>query len=138
MSMPESFQSRSFRLSLDLLKLYRVLRALVDLPRHFPDQMLRAGTAIGANLAEAKSAYSRRDLAARYTISLRECRECHYWLLLIAADQPHLADRLAEPIEECNQIVAILTTTVRKLRIASMVAVAVAVGVLFLLLTSGL
>src|SRR6188768_1873195 len=99
MSMPESFQSRSFRLSLDLLKLYRVLRALVDLPRHFPDQMLRAGTAIGANLAEAKSAYSRRDLAARYTISLRECRECHYWLLLIAAVQPHLADRLAEPIE---------------------------------------
>lgn len=135
---PESFQDRSFRLSLDLLKLYRQLRAVADLPRHFADQMLRAGTAIGANLAEAKSAYSRRDLAARYTISLRESRECHFWLRLIAADQPTLADRLSGPIEECDQFVAMLTASVRKLRIAQVVKGAAVVVTIPLLLTSGL
>ncbi len=78
--------------------------------------MLRSGTSIGANIAEAQSAYSRRDLAARYTIALRESRECHYWLRLIASDQPRVAAQLEAVLDECNQLTAILTTTVRKLR----------------------
>jgi four helix bundle protein len=85
----ESFQSRGFRFALQILKFYRkVIRT--DLPKHLATQMLRAGTSIGAHLEEAKSAYSRRDLACKYTIGLREGRECRYWLRLIAADQPQM------------------------------------------------
>lgn len=78
--------------------------------------MLRAGTAIGANIEEAKSAHSRRDLAAKYAVSLREARECHYWLRLIAADCPQFAEMTNGLIDECNQLIAVLTTTVKKLR----------------------
>jgi len=96
--------------------------------------MLRAGTAIGANLEEAKSAYSRRDLASKYAISLREGRECHYWLRLIKADQPQLSQEVDALLDECNQLIAVLTTTVRKLRAATIKTVVTSV---LLLLTSG-
>jgi four helix bundle protein len=134
MSIPEPFQSRSFRLSLEILRFYRILLRTTDLPRHLANQMLRAGTAIGANLEEAKSAYSRRDLASKYAISLREGRECHYWLRLIKADQPDLAEQADALIDECHQLIAVLTTTVRKLRA---VVIGTVVTSVLLLLTSG-
>lgn len=115
MSPPESFQHRSFRFAIAILRLYRKLNATTDLPKHIGSQMLRAGTAIGANLEEARSAYSRRDLAARQTIALREARECHYWIRLVRADQPRLDD-LTPLLDEAEQIIAMLTASVRKLR----------------------
>jgi four helix bundle protein len=112
----ESYQQRSFRLALEILRLYRKLLANPDIPRHVASQVCRAGTAIGANLEEARSAYSRRDLAAKYSIALRESRECHYWLRLLKADQPELT-KVADPlIEEVHQLIAMLTAAVIKLR----------------------
>lgn len=46
-------------------------------------QMLRCGTSIGANLAEAKSAISRADFVAKVYIALKECNETRYWLELL-------------------------------------------------------
>jgi|KBSMisStandDraft_5_1062788.scaffolds.fasta_scaffold228961_2 four helix bundle protein len=117
MTVPESFQSRSFRFALEILKLYRTLERATDVPRHFTLQVLRAGTATGANVEEAKSASSRRDMAAKYAIGLREARECHYWLRLIKADQPHFAHSIDDRLDECSQLIAVLTPTVRKLRL---------------------
>src|SRR5678816_3708576 len=67
----ESFQSRSFRFSLQILRLYRRIVALAPVPQHILNQFLRAGTAIGSNLEEAKAAHSKRDLAAKQVIALR-------------------------------------------------------------------
>jgi four helix bundle protein len=110
----ESLHSRTFRFSLDLLKFYRNL-IRTDVPKHLPNQMLRAGTSIGANTEEARSAYSRRDLASKYRIALREARECVYWLRLIQTDQAQLRNHVDPLIEEGSQLVAILTATVKKL-----------------------
>ena len=113
----ESFADRSFRFAKHLLRFYRsALNPALGVPRTVTHQMLRAGTSIGANIEEARSAHSRRDLAARYAIGLREARECHYLLRLIAADRPQLAPELDPLIDECNQLIAVLTVTVRKLR----------------------
>jgi len=133
MFMPESFQSRSFRLALEILRLYRSLHRTTDVPRQLANQMLRAGTSIGANLEEGKSAYSRRDLTSKQAISLREARECRYWLRLIKADQPHLSPTIDPLIDECEQFAAMLTTTIRKLRAAVVTAL---VAIVLLLLTS--
>ena len=43
-------------------------------------QMLRCGTSIGANLAEAKYAISENDFLAKLYISLKETSETIYWL----------------------------------------------------------
>ena len=116
MSTPESFQKRSFRFASNILKFYRKILATTDVPRHLAHQVLRAGTSIAANLEEARSAYSRRDLAAKQAIALRETRECCCWLRLVVVDQPTCEPEVLPLIEECNQLSAMLTASVRKLR----------------------
>lgn len=74
------------------------------------------GDSIGANVEEAKSAYSRRDLAARYTIAVREARECRLWLRLVRVDQPQTAPDTDLLISECGELVGVLNAAVRKLR----------------------
>jgi four helix bundle protein len=136
MTMPESFQSRSFRLALEILRFYRVLRRSTDVPLHFADQVLRAGTATGANVEEPKSASSRRDMAAKYAIGLRDVRECHYWLRLIKADQPQCAATIDVLLEECSQLINVLTPAIRKLRLARVAQTATIAIVVILILAS--
>jgi four helix bundle protein len=115
MAFPESFQDRGFRFALEILTFHRKVLASRT-PSHIAYQLMRAGTSIGANLEEAKSAYSRRDLASKYTIALREARECHYWLRLIKADTNDAPPQIERLLDDCNQIIAVLTTAVRSLR----------------------
>ena len=77
------YAPRSFAFACDIVRLYRVLEARV--PASIARQVLKAGTSIGANLEEARSASSRKDLAAKFAIALREARETGYWLRLLAA-----------------------------------------------------
>ena len=46
-------------------------------------QLLRCGTSIGANIAEAQRGQSTADFAAKMTISLKEANETQYWLRLL-------------------------------------------------------
>jgi four helix bundle protein len=74
-------------------------------------QLVRAGTSIGANLEEADAAQSKPDFISKCTISLKEARESHYWLRILKATGKAEADRL---LSEANELIAILTTIVRK------------------------
>lgn len=47
------------------------------------NQLFRSGTSIGANLAEAESAISKKDFLAKVYIALKESRETKYWLDLL-------------------------------------------------------
>ncbi len=82
-------------------------------------QILRSGTSIGANLAEANSGYSKADFAAKCNIALKEARETLYWLRLLLACELVTEERLGSLIGETDEIVAILTTIVKKARQAS-------------------
>jgi four helix bundle protein len=137
MADPEPIRERTFRFALEIVRFYRRLTSNTDVPRHLAWQMLRAGTSIGSNVEEAKSAYSRRDMASKYSISLREARECRYWLRLIRADQPPLVEAIDSLIDECTQLIAILTTIVRKLMLQKVRDVAtVTVAILGIALAS--
>lgn len=46
-------------------------------------QLLRSGTSIGANIAEAECGISKKDFLAKMYISFKECAETEYWLELI-------------------------------------------------------
>ena len=78
------------------------------------NQLLRSGTSIGANLHEAHSAQSKPDFAHKCSIALKEARETQYWLRLISATKRIPAKRLENLLDEANQIVAILSTIVKK------------------------
>lgn len=46
-------------------------------------QLLRSGTGIGANIAEANGAISTSDFSSKISISYKECLETKYWLSLL-------------------------------------------------------
>jgi four helix bundle protein len=50
-------------------------------------QLLRSGTSVGANIAEAECGISRKDFLAKMYIAYKECVETVYWLeLLLSGD----------------------------------------------------
>ena len=54
-------------------------------------QLLRSGTSIGANIAEAEQAQSKTDFISKMNIALKEAVETNYWLRLL-----HATDYLSE------------------------------------------
>ncbi len=79
-------------------------------------QLLRSGTSVGANVEEAGSAESRKDFVYKNAIACKEARESHYWLRLLAASEVVAQDRLDPVIKEANELIAILTTIIKKSR----------------------
>ena len=79
-------------------------------------QITRSGGSVGANVEEAQAADSRTDFSRRMKIALREARESRFWLSRIKNNRLISAQRLTGLIQESEEIVAILTTIVRKTR----------------------
>ena len=48
-------------------------------------QLMRSGTSIGANVAEAQQAQSKPDFINKMNIALKEAYETNYWLRLLHA-----------------------------------------------------
>lgn len=78
--------------------------------------MFDAASSIGANLAESEGLNSRKELAARYAIALKEARETFYWLELMGSAEPTLEVQITPLRQECREFIAMLTTALRKLR----------------------
>jgi four helix bundle protein len=109
-------RSRAFRYSCELFDFCRGVSTACSLERHIVLQLFRSGSSVGANLEEAKSAHSRRDFAAKNAIALRECRESLYWLRLLEAKGVGQERERQRLLRESDELVAILTTIVRRLR----------------------
>ena len=52
------------------------------------NQLVRAGTSIGANYCEADEAESKRDFRHKIAICRKEAKETKYWLRMIAKAAP--------------------------------------------------
>jgi four helix bundle protein len=92
---------------------------LGELPRRLAYHLFDAAGSVGANRAESKSAYSRKEFRSINAICLKESREANYWLRL--ADAKSLGDAVKRKrlIQESGELVAIFVTCVRNLKIAS-------------------
>src|SRR5262245_65680862 len=75
-----------------------------------------AGSSIGANLAESKRSYSRKELAAKNAISLKESHESKYWLRIAEAKLLGDPALRAWLLQEADEFCAMLTVSVRRLR----------------------
>ena len=79
------------------------------------NQLLRAGTSIGANNAEATGAISKADFKSKSYIALKEARECLYWLDLLHRNN-YLTDEQYQSIyNDCEELVKVLTHRCKKL-----------------------
>jgi len=80
-------------------------------------QLLRCGTSIGANLAEANGAISDADFSAKVSVSYKECQEVKYWLNLLK-DTNYLTDKNFSSIHaDADEIGKILFTILKATRI---------------------
>ena len=103
---------RTFDFACRIVRLHRS-SARNATSRPLLNQLLRAGTGVGANLEEAEAGQSKADFIAKSRIALKEARETVYWLRLIAATEI-VKPKLIEPLtQEARELVAILTTIVR-------------------------
>ena len=79
------------------------------------NQLLRAGTSIGANNAEACNAISRQDFRSKSYIALKEARESLYWIELLHRNN-YLDEKQYQSIyEDCEELVKILVSRCKKL-----------------------
>lgn len=81
---PRNIQERTFEFGV------RIIRLVDRLPRtvagmKIGQQLIEAGTSIGANVQEADAAESKKDFIHKIGIALKESQETHYWLRLIDA-----------------------------------------------------
>ena len=69
------------------------------------NQLLRAGTSIGANNAEATNAVSKTDYRAKSFIALKEARESLYWIDLLHRNN-YIDDKQYNSIyADCEELV---------------------------------
>ena len=79
------------------------------------NQLLRAGTSIGANNAEATNAVSKTDYRAKSFIALKEARESLYWIELLHRNK-YIDDKQYQSIYiDCEELVKILVTRCKKI-----------------------
>ena len=116
---PQEIAERAFEFAVRIVKLYQIIDERPGVSRTLANQLLRSGTSVGANLEESKGGQSRADFLSKVSISLKEARETHYWLRLLIATNIVTDKQLAPLLDEANQIIAILTTIVKKVRSAN-------------------
>lgn len=76
-------------------------------------QILRSGTSIGANIAEATQGQSKSDFVHKLSISLKEAFETEYWIDLLR-DGGYLEVKFAESlIIDCCELQKILTASIK-------------------------
>jgi four helix bundle protein len=109
------FCERALRFTCDIFDFCEELAAGPGMRRRVAYQLFDAVSSIGANLEEAKAAYSDRDFASKNSISLKEARESKYWLRVANAKSPgnkQLRERL---LREADEWIAMLTTGMKNI-----------------------
>lgn len=109
---------RGFSFACRIVKLYQFLARRKGGVEILGGQVLRSGTSIGANLEEATAGQSKADFVSKCSIALKEARETYYWLRLLIKTEVVPANKLTNLVNESNELVAILTSIVKKSRSA--------------------
>lgn len=103
-------------MTVEIVKLCRLLDEKPSVSRTMANQLLRAGTSIGANVEEGQSSQSEADFIAKYSIACKEARETYYWLRLLVASEIVLEEQLLGLMNECNELISILTAIIKKVK----------------------
>jgi len=113
MEKPYNIQERTFEFSRVIVRLYQEVYKSFSAAGSLAKQLLHSGTSIGANLEEANAGQSKPDFISKCSISLKEAKETHYCLRLFHAENLAPAESLQPLIQECDEIISILTTIIK-------------------------
>lgn len=112
-SKPYDIRERVFAFACNVIKAYP--RAHLDTASHKVwAQLIASSTSSGAHLEEAAAGGSRAQFLALNRGALREMRESNYWLRILIATQLHHFRHVPPLLNESRELVAILSTIVRR------------------------
>ena len=105
--MEQVVQEKSFRFAIRIVNLCKFLR---DEQKEYvlSKQLLRSGTSIGANVAEAQQAQSKADFVNKMNIALKEAYETNYWIRLLHATQYLNIKEYESIIADCSEMEKLL------------------------------
>ena len=113
-----SIQERTERFAVRIVKAYVELnkKSFDDASKVLSKQLLRAGTSVGADCAEAEFAQSHKDFISKYSIALKEASETRYWIKILINSEAVPAQKFAALQSELDTIIRILVSSINTLK----------------------
>lgn len=113
--MSNAVADKSLEFAVRIVRLYKYL---CEEKREYvlSKQVLRSGTSIGANIAEAQEGQSKKDFIAKMSIALGKARETSYWLKLLERTEYITLQQYESIKEDCDELLKLLITIVRSAR----------------------
>ena len=110
--MDNVIECKSFQFAIRIVNLYK---SLCSEKKEYTisKQMLRSGTSIGANIAEAQQAQSRPDFISKLSIALKETSETKYWLRLLNATEYLSETEFDSVFSDCTELEKLLVSIIR-------------------------
>ena len=77
-------------------------------------QLLKSGTSIGANVAEAQRGQSTPDFAAKMCVALKEANETEYWIVLLYRSNYLTKKEFDSLMNDLQELLRLLTAICKK------------------------
>jgi four helix bundle protein len=112
----DNLRDRTKQFALRIIRYYYVLPRRAHEAQIIGKQLLRSGTSVGANYREACRARSDSKFISKAGIVIQELDETAYWLELLFDAKINDGSELKTLISETNELIAIFTSIVKKVR----------------------
>ena len=113
--MEKTVKEKSERFAIRIINLYKFL-CLEKNEYVLSKQILKSGTSIGANLAEADYAISKSDFLSKLYIALKETSETLYWLKLLKKTEYLSETEYNSLYNDCEEIRKILSSSTKTIK----------------------
>lgn len=110
---PRDLKDRTREFALRVIRLYKALPKTAE-SQVIGKQILRSGTAVGANYREGTRARSKSEFAAKLNLGLMEIEETSYWLELLEGAAIVPGSNLASLKAEASELAAIFVTLIKR------------------------
>ncbi len=108
-------KQRTKAFALSIIEFYVMLPKTTEL-QIIGKQFLRSGTSLGAHYREASRARSDAEFISKLEVGIQEVDETIYWLELLRDTNLFPDSRANILLNECDQLLAILTTIIKKIK----------------------
>ena len=110
--MANIIEEKSFEFAIRIVNLCKYLN---ETKKEFvlSKQLLRSGTSVGANVAEAEQAQSTPDFVSKMSIALKEASETKYWIRLLASTSYLTEVETVSILNDCVELEKILVSIIK-------------------------
>ena len=109
-------QEKSYAFALRIVKAYKYF-AEKKKEYVLSKQLLRCGTSVGVNIAEAIDGQIPKDFFAKLNVSYKEARETMYWLRLLK-DSDILNKKESDSLmTDCDELLKIIGTIIKIIKV---------------------